>query len=139
MKFLIFERTFFRFLAACLTAGDRLGLPEMPEVVSILFGGVFGSCVMPEDERLMLKLLHHLMRAQLASAPNPRKLLRQKNCAFSRLYKVCLNSSCVVQVGQACCVNVLLPLWFSGVQRGNIFFQAVFDVSPARSYPQLAV
>ena len=134
MKFLIF-RTFFRFLAACLTAGDRLGLPEMPEVVSILFGGVFGSCVMPEDERLMLKLLHHLMRAQLASAPNPRKLLRQKNCAFSRLYKVCFNSSCEVQqVDQP-----RLLCGFSGLQRGNIFFQAVFDISPARSYPQLAV
>ena len=47
----------------------------------------FDSCVMPEDERLMLKLLHHLMRAQLAASANPRKLLRQKNCAFSRLYK----------------------------------------------------
>ena len=31
-----------RFLAACLTEGDRLGLPEMPEVVSLIFGGLYG-------------------------------------------------------------------------------------------------
>ena len=48
---------------------------------------MFYSCVMPDDERLALKLLHHLMRAQLAAAPNPRKLLKQSSCAFSRLYK----------------------------------------------------
>ena len=81
-------RTRPKFLAACLTAGDKLGLPQMSDVVSILFGGLFGSCVMAEDEKLVLKLLHHLMRSQLTAANNPRKLLRQKNCAFSRLYKV---------------------------------------------------
>ena len=77
-----------KFLAACLTAGDKLRLPQMSDVVSILFGGLYGSCVMAEDEKLVLKLLHHLMRSQLTPDGNPRKLLRQGKCAFSRLYKV---------------------------------------------------
>lgn len=75
-------------MASCLTAGDKLGLPEMGSIVSILFGGLYGSCLMAEDEKLMLKLLHHLMRSQLATAVNPRKLMRQQNCAFTRLFKV---------------------------------------------------
>lgn len=75
-------------MALCLTAGDKLNLPHISEVVSTVFSGIYGSCLIPEDERLVLKLLHHLMQMQLTPATNPRKLLRQGNCAFSRLYKV---------------------------------------------------
>ena len=77
-----------QFLSYCLTAGDKLNLPQMVDIVSILFGGIYGSCLMPEDEQLVLRLLNHLMRSQLTSSSNPRKLLRQKSCAFTRLYKI---------------------------------------------------
>ena len=77
-----------QFLSYCLAAGDKLNLPGVVDIMSILFGGIYGSCLMPDDEQLVLRLLHHLMRSQLTSASNPRKLLRQKNCAFTRLYKL---------------------------------------------------
>ena len=75
-------------LATCLMVGDRVAQAQTSEVVSTVFSGIYGSCLMAEDEELVLKLLHHLMKLQLASATNPRKLIRQGNCAFSRLYMV---------------------------------------------------
>ena len=33
-------------------------------------------------------MLHILMKLQLTTAHNPRKLLRQGTCAFSRMYKI---------------------------------------------------
>ena len=77
-----------QFLSHCLTAGDKLSIPQVVDIISILFGGIYGSCLMPDDEQLVLRLLNHLMRSQLTSASNPRKLLRQKSCAFTRLYKI---------------------------------------------------
>ena len=61
-----------KLLASCLTSGDRLNLSETAEVLSALFSGIYGSCLMPDDEQLVLQLLHDLMRLQLASAANPR-------------------------------------------------------------------
>ncbi len=77
-----------KLLATCLTLGDKLGIPCMGEVVNTVFSGIYGNCLLTEDEHILLKLLHDLMRLQLTAAPNPRKLLRQGNCSFSRLYKV---------------------------------------------------
>lgn len=88
-------------LAVCLAAGDRLSnsSPDLSlpvsEVTSTVFSGLYGSCLMKEDERLVLKLLHSLMELQLTSASNPRKLLRQGNCAFSKLYKVSVFFLCL--------------------------------------------
>jgi hypothetical protein len=63
-------------------------LPETSDVLSAIFSGIYGSCLMPDDEQLVLQLLHELMKLQLTTAAaNPRKLLRQGNCSFSRLYK----------------------------------------------------
>lgn len=76
-----------KFLAVCMTVGDKVGSPYMSEIISTVFSGLYGSCLMEEDEQLVLKLLHHLLKLQLTSAPNPRKMLRQGHCAFSRLYK----------------------------------------------------
>ena len=59
-------------MAACLTSGDRLNVAETSEVLSALFSGIYGSCLMPDDEQLVLQLLHDLMRLQLTSAANPR-------------------------------------------------------------------
>ena len=74
-------------LAAALARGDKLGLDKAAEVVSAVFGGLYAGCVLPEDEALVLRALYKLMETQLTSAPNPRKLLRQGNCAFTRMYK----------------------------------------------------
>ena len=76
-----------KLLATCLTLADRNGLEKMTGIISAVFSGIYGSCLLAEDERLLLRLLHQLMKLQLSSSPNPRKLLRQGNCAFSRLYK----------------------------------------------------
>ncbi len=69
-------------------AGDKLNLPQMPEVITAVFAGLYGGGIMAEDEQLVLRLLNHLMQLQLTTAANPRKLLRQGSSAFSRLYKV---------------------------------------------------
>ena len=58
------------------------------DVISTVFSGLYGCCLMQDDEHLVLQMLHHLMKLQLTTANNPRKLLRQGNCAFSRLYKI---------------------------------------------------
>ena len=50
----------------------RLNVAETAEVLSAVFSGLYGSCLMPDDEQLVLQLLHDLMRLQLTSAANPR-------------------------------------------------------------------
>ncbi|XP_050420096.1 GTPase-activating protein and VPS9 domain-containing protein 1 isoform X2 [Adelges cooleyi] len=75
-----------KLLAYCLTAGDRLLSSKMPEVVNCILSGVFGSCLMAEDNVLILKLLRHLAVLQLIPADNPHRILSHGSCAFSRLY-----------------------------------------------------
>lgn len=86
-EFLLNLRSKPKLLAHCLMLADRNGHDKMPGIISTVFSGIYGSCMLAEDERLLLRLLHHLMRLQLSTSTNPRKLLRQGNCAFSRLYK----------------------------------------------------
>ena len=74
-------------VAVCLAAGDRLALPHMTEVVATVFSGLLGSCVLPEDEAVMMAMLHKLVDIQLLSSTNPRKLLRHDSCSFTRLYR----------------------------------------------------
>ncbi|XP_022162230.1 GTPase-activating protein and VPS9 domain-containing protein 1 [Myzus persicae] len=75
-----------KLLASCLAAGDRLFTNKMPEIVNCTLSGVFGSCLMAEDNVLILKLLRHLAVLQLIPADNPRRVLSHGSCAFSRLY-----------------------------------------------------
>nr|CAD7264924.1 unnamed protein product [Timema shepardi] len=85
-EFLQVLRTSPQLLATCLVAGDRL-LPDMMHgLVHSMAAGLFGSCLLPEDKVLTLRLLRHLTRLQLVPSDNPRRLLRQKSCAFARLY-----------------------------------------------------
>ena len=74
-------------VSVCLAAGDRLGLPYMTDIVATVFSGLLGSCILPEDEAVMTAVLHRLVKIQLLSAANPRKLLRHGTSSFSRLYK----------------------------------------------------
>jgi hypothetical protein len=86
-EFLLNLRSKPKLLASCLVLAERNGFEKMSAIISTLFSGLYGSCLLAEDERLLLRLLHHLMKLQLSTSPNPRKLLRQGNCVFSRLYK----------------------------------------------------
>jgi len=74
-------------VAVCLSQGDRLALPYMTDIVVSVFSSVLGSCVLPEDEAIMVTMLHKLVEMQLLEAANPRKLLRHGTSSFSRLYK----------------------------------------------------
>ena len=74
-------------VAICLASGDSLSLPNMPEIVATVFSSLLGACVLPEDEAVMMTILHKLVDIQLLKAANPRKLLRHGTSSFSRLYK----------------------------------------------------
>lgn len=54
--------------------------------MNITFSSIYGSCILPQDEKAVLEVLQSLMQLQLVSNQNPRKLLRKGTCAFSRLY-----------------------------------------------------
>ena len=75
-------------VAEWLTLGDKLGIPLMKEVVMTVFTSLLGSCVLSEDESIMITMLHKLVETQLLEAANPRKLLRHGTSSFSRLYKL---------------------------------------------------
>ncbi|XP_075226485.1 GTPase activating protein and VPS9 domains 1 isoform X2 [Lycorma delicatula] len=75
-------------LASCLAAGDRIMPEAMPSIIHSLVAGLYGSCLLPEDKLLVLRLLKTLTELQLCTSDNPRRLLRHGSCAFSRLYSV---------------------------------------------------
>jgi hypothetical protein len=85
-EFLIALRGRPRLLAVCLDAGDRLQLPNMQNILEAVFSGALGSCILREDEQLMMNLLKKLIDVQVLTAANPRKMLRHKK-SFSWLYK----------------------------------------------------
>lgn len=66
-------RTSPQLLAACLAAGDKLMPEAMPSVINTLYGGLFGSCLLPEDKLLVMRLLRHLTQIQLVPSENPRR------------------------------------------------------------------
>ncbi|KAK2576023.1 hypothetical protein KPH14_007375 [Odynerus spinipes] len=75
-----------KLLASCLVVGDKI-VPEVIQgIVQSLAAGLYGSCLLPEDKILVLKLLRHLMLLQIIPSDNPRRLLRHGTCAFSRFY-----------------------------------------------------
>lgn len=68
-----------KLLGCCLAAGDRLLTSSMPEVINCTLSGVFGSCLMAEDNILILKLLRHLAVLQLIPADNPQRFVFHLN------------------------------------------------------------
>ena len=44
-----------KLLAKCLSAGDKLSVPNMSEIVSTIFSRLFGSCLMQDDEIIVLR------------------------------------------------------------------------------------
>lgn len=77
-----------KLLASCLVEGDKIVPEMMQNVIQSLAGGVYGSCLLPEDKILVLKLLRHLILLQIVPSDDPRRLTRPGTCAFSRFYSV---------------------------------------------------
>ncbi|XP_014203892.1 GTPase-activating protein and VPS9 domain-containing protein 1 isoform X2 [Copidosoma floridanum] len=77
-----------KLLASCLVEGDKIVPEMMQNVIQSLASGLYGSCLLPEDKILVLKLLRHLILLQIVPSDNPRRLLRHGTCAFSRFYSV---------------------------------------------------
>ena len=71
-------------MAVCLAQGGSLALTYVTDIVVLLFTSLPGSCVLPEDEAIMV---HKLVEIQLEKAANPKKLFRYGTSSFSRLYK----------------------------------------------------
>uniref|UniRef100_A0A914GXG6 Receptor-mediated endocytosis protein 6 n=1 Tax=Globodera rostochiensis TaxID=31243 RepID=A0A914GXG6_GLORO len=77
-----------RAVAIFLNAAERISTKYATEELGrALFNVLYGSCVFPENEKNVLELLGHLITLQLVQSPDPRKLLRKGNSAFSRIYK----------------------------------------------------
>ena len=87
-EFLNTLRTSPKLLASYLVEGDKIVPEMMPSIIQSLASGLYGSCLLPEDKILVLKLLRHLMLLQIVPSDNPRRLLRHGTCAFSRFYSV---------------------------------------------------
>ncbi|XP_031844110.1 GTPase activating protein and VPS9 domains 1 isoform X2 [Nomia melanderi] len=77
-----------KLVASCLVEGEKLLPDSVQNIVQSLAAGLYGSCLLPEDKILVLKLLRHLMLLQIVPSDNPRRLLRHGTCAFSRFYSV---------------------------------------------------
>ncbi|CAB3384514.1 Hypothetical predicted protein [Cloeon dipterum] len=78
-------------LASCLAAAEKIGALQaavLGPMAHTLVGGLFGGCVLAEDERLLLKLMRELIYLQVAPHQEPTRMLRPTSCAFSRLYAV---------------------------------------------------
>lgn len=87
-EFLTVLRESCEMVAGCLSVGDKMFPEAMPEIVHSLSSGLFGSCLLPEDKIIVMKLLRHLALLQLVPSENPRRLLRHGSCAFARFYSV---------------------------------------------------
>lgn len=55
-------------------------------ILQSIVSGFYGSLLLPQDTSLMLNLLHYLAKLQLVTTDNPRRLLKQRSCAFSQMY-----------------------------------------------------
>ena len=77
-----------KLLASCLVEGDKILADVMQGIIQSLAAGLYGSCLLPEDKILVLKLLRHLLLLQIVPSDNPRRLLRHGTCAFSSFYSV---------------------------------------------------
>lgn len=75
------------YVALLLMELERYSITNLPLITSIIMSTLYGDCLLPEDQRLVLTLLKDLLTRQIASCDNPRRLLRQGSCAFYRVYK----------------------------------------------------
>ena len=74
-------------MAQILVQGERGNLDQPPNLVQSVMSGIYGNCVVDDDEQHCLTFLQALMRHQLAESDDPRRLLRRGRCAFSVAFK----------------------------------------------------
>ncbi|XP_037300253.1 receptor-mediated endocytosis protein 6 homolog isoform X2 [Manduca sexta] len=74
-----------RLVALCLLLGEEHMPPSLP---STLVAGLYGSCRSANDRTRLLAVLRLLIKHQLATSSDPRKLFRTGKCAFASMYAV---------------------------------------------------
>ncbi|CAJ0946956.1 unnamed protein product, partial [Mesorhabditis belari] len=75
------------FLNACeaLTQDENV---TTEEVIRSIFSLIYGHCLFPSDERLILDVLKYLIDMQVVRHVNPRLSIRKGTSSFCRLYKL---------------------------------------------------
>lgn len=74
--------------AQILAQGERANLERAPGLVHSVISGIYGNCVVDDDEQHFLIFIQSLMRHQLSESDDPRRLLRRGRCAFAIAFKV---------------------------------------------------
>ncbi|CAH2068212.1 unnamed protein product, partial [Iphiclides podalirius] len=70
-------------VALCLILGED----HMPQSLpASLVAGLYGSCRLPTDRTRLLAVLRSLIKHQMATSNDPRKLFRTSKCALASLY-----------------------------------------------------
>lgn len=77
-------------LGWALFVGDQIAAEKLTAVVNSVICGIYGSCLLPQDKLLVLRLLKHLTVLQIVPNENPSRLIRNSTCAFSRVYSTFL-------------------------------------------------
>ncbi|XP_063374056.1 receptor-mediated endocytosis protein 6 homolog [Cydia amplana] len=72
-------------VSLCLLLGEEHMPPTLP---CALVAGLYGSCRLPADRTRLLAVIRSLLKHQLATSGDPRKLFRSGKCALASLYGV---------------------------------------------------
>nr|XP_054769969.1 GTPase-activating protein and VPS9 domain-containing protein 1-like [Lytechinus pictus] len=75
-------------MAQILAQGEKTNTDRAPGLVHSVISGIYGNCVVDDDEQHFLIFIQSLMKHQLAESDDPRRLLRRGRCAFSIAFKV---------------------------------------------------
>ncbi|KAJ1374600.1 hypothetical protein KIN20_037316 [Parelaphostrongylus tenuis] len=68
------------------------------DCIHAVFSLIYGNCIFPSDEKIVLETLSCLIRVQLLSHSNPRLVIRKGTAAFPRLYKLYSESLYAVKI-----------------------------------------
>ncbi|XP_037082533.1 GTPase-activating protein and VPS9 domain-containing protein 1-like [Pollicipes pollicipes] len=74
-------------VARLLLFGERSDPAQVTTLVDTIYSGVYGNCILQEDQLSVLQVLRQLMVTQVVCAEAPQRLLRRGSCVFSRVYK----------------------------------------------------
>ncbi|XP_071507059.1 GTPase-activating protein and VPS9 domain-containing protein 1-like [Diadema antillarum] len=75
-------------MAQILAQGEKSTIEPVPGLVQTVMSGIYGNCLVEDDEHHFLIFIQALMRYQLAESDDPRRLLRRGRCAFSVAFKL---------------------------------------------------
>lgn len=77
-----------KLVAHLLLQAEQNNITNLASVVPIIVSTLYGDCLLPEDQQLVLLLLKELLNHQIAFSDDPRRLLRQGSSTFYRIYKI---------------------------------------------------